>query len=130
MLTRFALLAVAILALAWLGVLWRDHRIVDGESPALLGDARLTAAEFERGEERLRDAALLNPDPTWRLNLGLALIGRDQRRAVAELRPVVEAEPENVTAWKLLFVAARGADERLAERARERIERLDPLTEL
>jgi hypothetical protein len=49
---------------------------------------------------------------------------------VEELRPVVEAEPDNVTAWKLLFVAARGVDERLAERARERIEQLDPLTEL
>jgi hypothetical protein len=33
MLARFALLGVAVLMLGWLGVLYRDHRIIDDVSP-------------------------------------------------------------------------------------------------
>jgi hypothetical protein len=123
-----ALLAVAVLALGWLGVLYRDFRIVDGGSPGLLGYASLSRADFERRAARLDDAALLNPDPTWRLNLGLALIERNPRRAARELRQVVAREPDNVTAWKVLYVAARRFDQPLAAHARAQAKRLDPLT--
>jgi hypothetical protein len=75
-------------------------------------------------------AALLNPDPTWRINLALALLERDPRRSVRELERVVAGEPDNVTAWKVLRVAARRVDRRLAARAQREVERLDPLTEL
>jgi hypothetical protein len=126
---RVTLLAVAILALAWLGVLWRDHRIVEAEAGELIFNEDLSAREFERGARRLDDARLLNPDPTWRLNRGLALIRRDRRRAIRELERVVASEPDNVTAWKLIYGAARGFDRPVAARARAEIERLDPLTE-
>jgi predicted Zn-dependent protease len=129
MLLRVALLALAVLALGWLAVLYRDNRIVDDVSPGLIGNARLSAQEFEREARRLDRAALLNPDPTWRLNLGLALIERDPRRAVRELGRVVESEPDNVTAWKILRVAARRVDRHLAARAQAEVKRLDPLTE-
>jgi hypothetical protein len=130
MLTRLTLLAVALLALGWVGVLWRDHRIVDGLSPALIGNNQLPAKRFEHDARRLQDAELLNPDPTWRLNRGLALLDRNPRRAARDLERVVASEPENVTAWKVLYVAARQFDRPLAARARARVKQLDPLTRL
>jgi hypothetical protein len=129
MATRLTLLAVAILTLGWLGILWLDHRIVDAEAGELIFNEDLSGREFERGARRLADAGVLNPDPTWRLQRGLALIRRDRRRAIRELERVVASEPDNVTAWKLLYGAARGFDRPVAGRARAEIERLDPLTE-
>jgi hypothetical protein len=129
MVARLTLLAVAILALGWLAVLWRDHRIVDAEAGELIFNEDLSAREFARGARRIEDARLLNPDPTWRLQRGLALIRRDRPRAIRELERVVASEPDNVTAWKLLYGAARGFNPAVAARARAEIERLDPLTE-
>ena len=129
MVARLALLAVAVLTLGWLGVLYRDHRIIDDVSPGLIGDSSLSNSEFEREARRLERADLLNPDPTWRLNLALALLERNPRRAVRELEGVVDDEPDNVTAWKILRVAARRVDPRLAAQAQAEVERLDPLTE-
>jgi hypothetical protein len=129
MVARLTLLAVAILTLAWLGVLWRDHRIVEREAGELIFNEDLSASEFQRGARRIEDARLLNPDPTWRLQRGLALIRRDRPRAIRELERVVASEPDNVTAWKFIYGAARGFDRPVAARARVEIERLDPLTE-
>jgi len=129
MLARFALLGVAVLVLGWLGVLYRDYRIIDDVSPGLIGDSRMSDGEFEREARRLERADLLNPDPTWRLNLGLALVDRNPRRAVRELEGVVASEPDNLIAWKILRVGARPVDRRLAARAQAEVERLDPLTE-
>ena len=128
MLVRIALLVLAVLVLAWLGVLYRDHRIIDDVSPGLIGDAHLSAQNFDRDARRLETADLLNPDPTWRLNLAVALLRRDPRRAVREVRSVVGDEPDNVTAWKILRVAAHRVDPRLAARAQAEVERLDPQT--
>jgi hypothetical protein len=130
MLARVALLAVAVLVLGWVGVLYRDQRIVDEVSPGLIGDPSLSTQGFDRDARRLDRAALLNPDPTWRINLALALLERDPRRSVRELERVVAGEPDNVTAWKVLRVAARRVDRRLAARAQREVELLDPLTEL
>jgi hypothetical protein len=128
--TRQALVAAAVVALAWLGVLLRDHRIVDGVSPRLIGDSTLSRAEFERDADRLGDARLLNPDPTWRLNRGLALIDRGPRRAARDLERVVADEPDNLAAWQVLYVATERFDRRRSAQALERIERLDPLGDL
>ena len=48
MVARIALFAVAVLMLAWVGVLYRDHRIIDDVSPGLIGDSSLSKGEFER----------------------------------------------------------------------------------
>jgi hypothetical protein len=127
MLRRVTLVAMSLLVLAWLAVLMHDHRIVDDVSPRLIGEsARLPAAEFRRDAERLEDARFLNPDPTWRLNLALALLGRDARRAAAEAGELVSREPDNLTAWKILEASASRFDRRQAARARARIRQLDP----
>jgi hypothetical protein len=94
---------VAVLVIGWLGV--------------------------EREARRLERADLLNPDPTWRLNLGLAMVDRNPRRAVRELQGVVTSESDNLIAWKILRFGARPVDRRLAARARAEVERLDPMTE-
>jgi hypothetical protein len=120
---------VAVLVIGWLGVLYRDHRIIDDVSPGLIGDSRMSDREFEREARRLERADLLNPDPTWRLNLGLAMVDRNPRRAVREFQGVVTSEPDNLIAWKILRVGARPVDRRLAARAQAEVERLDPLTE-
>jgi hypothetical protein len=103
---------VAVLVIGWLGVLYRDHRILDDVSPGLIGDSRMSDREFEREARRLERADLLNPDPTWRLNLGLAMVDRNPRRAVREFQGVVTSEPDNLIAWKILRVGARPVDRR------------------
>jgi len=45
---RIALVAVAVLMLGWLGVLYRDHRVIDDVSPGLIGDSSLSDREVER----------------------------------------------------------------------------------
>jgi len=125
---RLTLLAVAILALAWLAILWRDQRIVDDVSPEI-GSPSLSATQFESDARRLEDAGLLNPDPSWRIIRGLALIRHDRPRAIRDLSHVVASEPDNLTAWRLLYVAAHESDQPLAARARAQIKRLDPLAQ-
>jgi hypothetical protein len=130
MAARLALLVVSVLVLAWLGVLLRDHRIVDAVSPALIGDPSLSPAEFERDARRLEDARFLNPDPTWQLNRGLALADRVPRRAARDLEAVVEREPDNLAAWRVLYTVTRQFDPDRAREARAQIERIDPRGEL
>jgi hypothetical protein len=127
MATRLVLLTVSVLMLAWLAVLMRDHRIVDGVSPRLIGDPTVSKAEFERDVRRLEDARLLNPDPTWQLNRGLALVARSPRRAARDLETLLEREPDNVAALRVLHEAARRFDRRRAARIRAQIDRVDPL---
>jgi predicted Zn-dependent protease len=128
MLPRVALLAVAVLVLGWLAVLYRDHRIVADVSPGLISDTSLSAGEFDRDARRLERAAFLNPDPTWRLNLGFALTRHDRRRALRELERLVASEPDNLAAWRIVLFATGQVDRPLAARARAQIKRLDPLS--
>lgn len=130
MLTRVALLAVAVLVLGWLAVLYRDDRIVADVSSGLISDTSLSAREFDRDARRLEQAAFLNPDPTWRLNLGFALTRHDRRKALRELERVVASEPDNLAAWRVVRFAAGQVDRRLAARAQAQIKRLDPLSRL
>jgi hypothetical protein len=130
MATRLALLTVSVLMLAWLAVLMRDHGIVDGVSPRLIGDPTVSKTEFERDVRRLEDARFLNPDPTWQLNRGLALVERDPRRAARGLEKLLEGEPDNVAALRVLHEAARRFDRRRAARITAQIERVDPLGDL
>jgi len=126
-LLRLTLVVVSVLAIAWLGVLLRDFRIVDSVSPGLIEGTRLSDAEFRRDAGRLEDAGLLNPDSTWRYTRGVAWIARDPRRASGYLEELVRDEPENVAAWRLLFVASEEVDPPLANVAKARVRRLDPL---
>jgi predicted Zn-dependent protease len=127
MLARGTLTVAAALVLVWLVILLRAHNIVDGVSPALIGDPELPAEQYSQDLRRLEDARLLNPDPTWRLNRAIALVSRNPERAAAEAQQLVRDEPDNLVAWRVLLEAASGRDKSRARQAWRQVRRLDPL---
>jgi hypothetical protein len=123
---RAAVAVVAALVIAWLAVMERDTRLAASGAAAVRPGA--TAGELARAEADLRDARLLNPDA--RPDIDLALLQRargDVDRALATIEDVVRREPDNLVAWGVLAVLARGHDPEAAARAFAARERLDPL---
>ena len=123
-----AVMAVGLPAAGWLAV---QERAADAERKldALAFDSsgEVGEAQLREGRELLRTARRLNPDRRPDLYEAV-LLGRAGRKpeAVATLRRVVAAEPENVEAWGLLAAPATGADPSLAARARARLRNLSP----
>ena len=124
--TRAAVAAVAVVLLAWLGVMERDARLqARGVAAAGRLDVPGSAA---RADAAFRDARLLNPDTAPDVARALVLQARGRRgAAVALLEAVVRREPENVSAWGVLYAVARDADPAAARRALAARRRLDPL---
>ena len=119
---RVALAVVAVLVIAWLGVMERDLRLQES------GTAALEAGELDRAGRDLRGARLLNPDPAPDVSLALVQQARgDQAGAQAAIEAVVREEPDNLLAWATLALLTRGVDDAAAERAAQARERLDPL---
>jgi tetratricopeptide (TPR) repeat protein len=118
---------VALLVVAWLGVMERDWRLQQRGVEALQPGS--SAADLARAETDLRRAGLLNPDTAPDVNLALVHQARGEpARALALIGDVVEREPDNLTAWATLALLARsGGDAEAAERAFEARRRLDPL---
>src|SRR5688500_1668418 len=88
--TRVALALVAVLVLAWVGVLVRTHEV--GRN-----------AVDERDTNGLESARLLDPNRYWdQVLAGVLLLNGEPRRASAEAEQLIRAEPENVAAWSLL----------------------------
>jgi predicted Zn-dependent protease len=107
-----------VLALATAGWLASGYAGARDEARAVYGSARTDRPEAIR----LLDAARSRrPDSTVvpRLAGLLVLEGRPQR-AVALLRPLVRAEPENVTAWAVLAIALSRSDPVAARAAQRR----------
>jgi hypothetical protein len=119
---RAAVAVVAVLALAWLGVMERNLRL-EARGAAVLrshDDPRALA----RAETDLRRANLLNPGTGP--DLSRALVRRAGGRtaaSVALLEDVVRREPDNLTAWRVLGLLSPAA----AGRALAAQRRLDPL---
>jgi cytochrome c-type biogenesis protein CcmH/NrfG len=107
---------VAVLVLAWVGVLLRNHEV--GE-----------AAVSDRDTGALEGARLLDPNRYWdQVLAGVYLIEHQPRRAAAEAEQLVRAEPDNVVAWSLLREATRGTDPERFDQATAALRRLNPLT--
>jgi len=122
---RVGLALVAVLVLAWLGVMERDHRLEARGAAALEAGA---GADLPAAERDLRRARFLNPDPGPAVTLALVQRARGQRApALATIESVVRDEPDNLLAWASLALLARGTDEAAAARAAAARERLDPL---
>jgi hypothetical protein len=116
MLSRAALALVAILVLAWVGVLLRNHEV---------GRDAMAA----RDTERLADARLLDPSLYWeQIRSGILLLDGEPRRAAATAEELVHAEPENVVAWSLLRQATLRTDPERAREATVELRRLNPRT--
>jgi predicted Zn-dependent protease len=127
MLGRLALAVLCLVVAAWLALGLLDARLEQEgieltRSPAVLTDA----ATAREADETLADAELLNPDTAPLLTrAGLALRRGEVERGVRLLRDVVEREPENLPAWRLLALAARATgDQRLEQHALERAREL------
>jgi len=122
---RVTVALVAVVVLSWLGVGLRDARLHANGVAALRASNQ--PAELRRAERALRRAALLNPDTRPDLDRGLALASQHRfRAAIAVVEDVVRREPDNLVAWGVLSVFARGRDPEALERALAARRRLDP----
>ena len=127
-LVRATLVAVALVAGAWLAVQERGA-VAEEELTRIAFDTegRLDAAQRRRIAELLPAHRRLNADRRPDLIEAFLLLrdGRD-REALAILRDTVRAEPDSVEAWALLARAASRTDPPLAARARARVRELAP----
>jgi hypothetical protein len=124
---RGALVVVALLALGWLGVLYRDRRVGQDAADVIFYQPQLPPAEFERQLDRLRDARLLDPDRYWDLTRARYLLLRDRpRRALRAAQELVRDEPDNLEAWLVVFRASELVDPSRSGDAIDRIRQLNP----
>ena len=122
MVARVAVAIVAVLAIAWLGVMERDERMVQR------GVQASKQGERARAERSFRDARLLNPDSAPDVLRSFLYLGANRRaEAKALVEEVVRREPDNLTAWFVLFRISQGTDPALERRALAARRRLDPV---
>lgn len=122
---RVALVAVAIAAIAFLGVGLRAA-LPQAEGREL-ASADLDQKRYREALELFRDAQRMNPDTDADLlEGGLLLAGGSPRRAARVIERVTREEPLNSKAWALLAAAAREFDPALAREARGRLRLVKP----
>jgi len=113
---RVAVIAVAVLVLAWLGLMERAVRLE--ASGAVAADRR----DFATAEAEFRAARLLNPDASPDLRRAFVYQGNGRTsEATRLLDAVLRREPDNLEAWGLLYAFTQDP------RALEARARLDPL---
>jgi predicted Zn-dependent protease len=128
MAARVAVVAVAVLALAWLGVNLRGFdRFESGQRLALAPGA--TDASARQAAQLLEDARFLNPDTRPIIARGSLLVARGGagvKEGRALLEEAVRSEPDNVVAWAVLASATRRLDPQRSRQARARALELSP----
>lgn len=124
---RVAVGLVAVLVLGWLAVMERNVRL---EERGRQASGRLAVAGNEaRAETAFRDARFLNPDTAPDLGRAVLYLARERRlEAAAVLRDLLRREPDNLTAWNVLYLVTRGHAPATARRALAARRRLDPLS--
>jgi predicted Zn-dependent protease len=85
--------------------------------------------DFTAADAAFRAARALNPDTAPDINRAF-IYERTGRhgQAAAVLEDVLRREPDNLSAWGLLFTFAKGHDRATAERALAARRRLDPVS--
>jgi Flp pilus assembly protein TadD len=124
---RALVLIVALAAVAFAAVEERAARRADALSQLALELHGQPRAELAHARA-LRDSARhVSPDTAPALDYAV-LLGRagNLRAAGAQAQRVTREEPENIRAWAVLSVAARGYDSDLAATARARVLALAP----
>ena len=126
MTARVVLGLVAVLVLGWLAVMERDTRL---QERGIEASGRLTVpGNAARAEAAFRSARFLNPDTTPDVGRAVLYLARERRpEAAAVLRDVLRREPDNLTAWNVLYGVTRERDPATARRALAERERLDPV---
>jgi hypothetical protein len=111
---------------AWLAVGERDVRL-QARGVQAAQHAR-EAGNFARADADFRGARLLNPDTAPDVNRAFLYQARgDWQRATAVLEDVLGREPDNLTAWGVLYTFTRDHDPATARRALAAQRRLDPV---
>jgi predicted Zn-dependent protease len=125
---RVALLIVAIAVAAWLGSAYAGARD-EGRAAALsrAHAGRLDVTQRERLIALLRSAGRRRPDSVVvPREAGQLVIAGRRAAAAALLRPLLRAEPENVTGWTVLAIALARTDPAGARAADARRRSLAP----
>jgi tetratricopeptide (TPR) repeat protein len=126
MAARLCVAVVAVVVIAWLGVMERDTRLLARGVEAVKPGSG--AAELAAAESDLRAARLLNADTAPDVNRALLYRARgEEERAERTLEDVLAREPDNLVAWAVLGLLARGRDEATVRRAAAAQRRLDPV---
>ena len=113
---RVLLGVLAVLVIAWVGVLLRDLEV--GKDAVASRDAG-----------RLEDARVLDPSLYWdQVRAGVLLLNGDAYAAAAQAEQLVRAEPDNAVAWSVLRAATRRTDPNRAAEATRALRRLNPLS--
>lgn len=127
MIVRLAVAVAAVIAIAWLAVLLRDHQLETSASNELLGKPAPSAAAFAREMARVRDSGLLDPGSDADLVRAKALISRNRTREAGRVaEDIVRREPDNLEAWYTLLFT-RQIDHRPTADVLRAIRRIDPL---
>jgi hypothetical protein len=124
---RVVVAVVAVLLIGWLAVMERDERLLE-RGVAISGRSK-GPQDAARAEQAFRDARLLNPDSAPDMGRAFVYVGTGRRKqAVGTVEDVLRREPDNLTAWGLLFRVSRGVDPANERRALAQRRRLDPLS--
>ena len=124
---RVAVAAVALLVIGWLAVQQRD--VVLEERGVELSGQLSEPGNAARADRAFREAQLLNPDTTPDVGRAFVLLAGERRgEAKALLEEVLRREPDNLTAWGVLYNVSRESDPATARRALAARARLDPLS--
>ncbi len=123
---RVLLVVFALGVCVWAGVLARDaHLQEQGTELGIKGLKDAAVLPTALGD--LHDAALLNLDTTPKVLRARVLAATGHpREATALATEVVQAEPDNITAWVVLAQAPRRTDPALARLAAARVRALNP----
>lgn len=119
--------ALAIVLSGWFVAVALSERTARQASDRVVADPEMPERDWDRTMADLRQAESYNPGTEWSVVRAAYHLTREERRQALRIaQDVLAEEPDNVSAWGVVFRAA-GPDGRLGERARREIERLNPL---
>jgi predicted Zn-dependent protease len=128
---RGLLVAVAVAIAVFTGLWLHSARLEKkAQSIAQRPPQALSANDVKQATDLFERSRANNPDlrPAER-EAGLLIRTGRTREAVALLKPVVRREPDNLTAWTLVAIAAQKSDPALARQAVARARALNPLAQ-
>jgi hypothetical protein len=125
-LPRAALALIAILLIAWFGVLVRNQVVGHAAIGRIVDAGSMSESEWRSAMDDLRSAELLDPSTTWRVGRANYLVLRNPREALSVANSVVRREPDNLGAWAVVLKASEGLDAARHARAEREMKRLNP----
>ncbi|MBN1527642.1 MAG: hypothetical protein JW895_01175 [Thermoleophilaceae bacterium] len=123
---RVLLAAIAIVAIAWFGVMARNWHLGQDASAKILAEPDMSEAAWDSTMDDFDRAETLDPSTDWSLHKANFLLLRDKAEAAQIAREVARAEPDNLRAWVALRDAVKGRDAAAEREAVIQILRLNP----